>query len=105
MRHPFIKVISRARDTHTYCRAFSSGAVTTCFYDVGPSRLGFDTQPRLRGQRFNPMRQNYVLMLDHVNIILVSLGVEQVLSVTLNDSLMIEFLSFSVFFRSPESLM
>ena len=66
-------------------------------------RRGWDsnTQPRLRGQRFNPLRQNYVLMLDHVNIILVSLGVEQVLSVTLNDRVFI----IKCFFRSPESLM
>ena len=25
-----------------YCRAFSSGAVTTCFYDLGLSGLGLD---------------------------------------------------------------
>ena len=31
--HPFTIVISETRDTHTYWRAFSSGAVTTCFYD------------------------------------------------------------------------
>ena len=30
------------RDTHTYCREFGYGAVTTCFYDLGPSRLGFE---------------------------------------------------------------
>ena len=36
-----------ARDTHTYCRAFSSGAVTTRFYDLGFSGLAWDsnTQP------------------------------------------------------------
>ena len=33
------------RDTHTYCRAFGSGAVTTCFWDLCLSRLGFETQP------------------------------------------------------------
>ena len=33
--HPFIMVI----DAHTKCRAFSSGAVTTCFYDLGLSWL------------------------------------------------------------------
>ena len=32
----------RTRDTHTYCRTLSSGAVTTCFYDSGLSRLGFE---------------------------------------------------------------
>ena len=33
------------RDTHTYCRAFGSGAVTTCFCDLSLSQLGFKTQP------------------------------------------------------------
>ena len=32
----------RTRDTHTYCRAFSSGAVTTWFYDLVLSWLGFE---------------------------------------------------------------
>ena len=32
--HSFIMVTPRTRDTHIYCRAFSSGAVTTCFYVV-----------------------------------------------------------------------
>ena len=36
----------RTRDTYTYCRAFGSWAVTTCFYDLGLSRLG--TAPPLR---------------------------------------------------------
>ena len=39
-------------DTHTYCRAFSSGAVT-CYLDLGP-RLGFEPPTvRLRGERSN----------------------------------------------------
>ena len=43
--------------TLTYCRAFSSGAVTSCFYDLGLSRLGFENPTfRLRGQRSNPVR-------------------------------------------------
>ena len=29
------------RETHIYCRAFGSGAVTTCFNDSGLSQLGF----------------------------------------------------------------
>ena len=49
----------RIRDTHTYCRAFDSGAVTTCtcFHDLGLSRLGFD-HPffRLRGESSYPLR-------------------------------------------------
>ena len=41
----------RTRDTHTYYRAFSSGAVTTSFNDLGLSRLGFEhpTQPSACG--------------------------------------------------------
>ena len=35
---------SMTRDTHTCGRAFSSGAITTCFYDGGLSRLGFEHQ-------------------------------------------------------------
>ena len=46
----------RIRDTHTYCQAFSRGAVTTCFYDLGLSRLGFEHPTfRLRGERSNPL--------------------------------------------------
>ena len=45
------------RDTSTYCRSFSSGAVTTCFYHLGLSRLRFEHPTfRLRGQRCNPLR-------------------------------------------------
>ena len=40
--HPFIRSSPKARDTHTFCRAFSSGVVTTCFYDLCMSRLGFE---------------------------------------------------------------
>ena len=47
----------RTRDTHTYYRAFSSGAVTTCFYKLGLSRLRFEhTTFRLRDQRSYPLR-------------------------------------------------
>ena len=45
------------RDTHIHCRAFSSGAVTTCFYDLGLSGLGLEYPAfRLRGQRSNRLR-------------------------------------------------
>ena len=41
-------------DTYTYYRSFSSVAVTTCFYDLGLSRLGFE-QPNccMQGERSN----------------------------------------------------
>ena len=46
----FIMVISEDCDTHTYCRAFSSGAVTTCFFRTKVCR-GWDsnTQPSACG--------------------------------------------------------
>ena len=34
----------RTRDTRAYCRAFGSGAVTTCFNDFGQSRPGIKTR-------------------------------------------------------------
>ena len=41
-------------DTHTYCRAFGSGAVTTYFNDFGLLRLGFEhTTFYLRDERSN----------------------------------------------------
>ena len=42
------------RDAQTYYPAFSSVAVTTCFYDLGLSRLGFE-QPNccMQGERSN----------------------------------------------------
>ena len=40
--HPFIRSSPGTRDTPIYCQAFCSGAVTTCFYDLGLPRLGFD---------------------------------------------------------------
>ena len=46
-----VMVISVYRETHTYCPAFSSGAVTICFYDLGLLRLGFKHPTvRLRSQ-------------------------------------------------------
>ena len=50
-------VSQSTRVTHTYCRAFSSGAVTTCFYKLGVLRLGFEHPTyHLRGERSNPLR-------------------------------------------------
>ena len=45
------------RNTHTYCRAFSSGTVTTCFYNLGISWLGFEHATFcLRDKLSNPLR-------------------------------------------------
>ena len=50
-------------DTHTYCRAFGSRAVTACFNDLGLSRLGFDHPTfRLRRELNNPLRHRRGLM-------------------------------------------
>ena len=44
----------RTRDNSTYCRAFGSGALTACVYDLVRSRLGWERQTfRLRGERSN----------------------------------------------------
>ena len=49
--HPFI-MASPTRDTQNTCRAFGSGALTTCFNDLGLSRNGFEHPNfRLRGER------------------------------------------------------
>ena len=39
--HPFIMVIFEDPWQSHYCRAFGSGVVTTCFYDLGLLLLGF----------------------------------------------------------------
>ena len=47
----------RTRDTRTYCRALRSGAVTTYFYDLGPSRLRFEHPTfRLQDECSSPLR-------------------------------------------------
>ena len=53
--HPFNKWSSpRTRDTYIYCRAFNSGSVTNCFYDLSLLRLGFEHPTfRLQGERYN----------------------------------------------------
>ena len=44
----------RTRDTHIYRRAIRSGAFSTCFYDLGLSRLGFEHPTfRMRDKRSN----------------------------------------------------
>ena len=47
----------RTCDTHTCCRAFGSGAVTTCFHDLGVLPLTFEIATfRMRCERSNPLR-------------------------------------------------
>ena len=59
----------RTRDTHTFCRAFSSGAVTTCFYDLCLFRLGFEHPTfRLRGQHSNRWGSDIAISLDEEDI-------------------------------------
>ena len=60
-------VISETRDTHTYCRALSSGAVTTCFTDLGMLRLGFEHPIfRLQGQCSNPLPHRSGLNFENI---------------------------------------
>ena len=60
--HWAVRVLNSATTTVTrgirlYCRAFSSGTATTCFYHLGLSRLEFEHPTfRLRYQRSNPLR-------------------------------------------------
>ena len=42
-------IISDDPVTHTYFRAFSGGAVATCFYDLGMLRLDSNNQPSACG--------------------------------------------------------
>ena len=50
----------RTRDTHTLCHAFGRGDVTTCFNDLGLSRLEFE-HPTWWGKSSNPSRHPRVL--------------------------------------------
>ena len=53
--HPFIMVI--CEDPWQSYQAFSNGAVTTYFYDLGLSQLGFEHPTfRLRGKLSNQLR-------------------------------------------------
>ena len=71
--HPSIIVISEDPwHSHVLPRV-GSRAVTTCFYDLGLSRLGFKHPSfRLRGERSNPMRHRpgHKAMLQDSKIIL-----------------------------------
>ena len=50
----------RTGNTHTYCRAFSCGAVIIWFYDLGLSRQRFEHPTiRLRGQSSIPLCERH----------------------------------------------
>ena len=54
----------RNRDTYTCCRAFGTGAVTTWFYDLCVSCLGFQHETfRMWCERSNRLRRNGKLLL------------------------------------------
>ena len=62
-------MVRATRDTHKLCRAFGSGAVTTCFNDLGLSRLGFEHPTiRLRGERSNPAARAEVTLFTCLEI-------------------------------------
>ena len=53
----------RTHDTHSYCQAFGSREVTTCFYDFGLSRLGLEHPTfRLQGECSNSLRYRCSMM-------------------------------------------
>ena len=55
----------RTHDTQTNCQAFGRGAVTTCFYDLGLSRLGFEHPTfRLQSERSRPLRHRRGLIVS-----------------------------------------
>ena len=60
--HPFIMVVSEdPTHTHTSSWAFSTGSVTTCFYELGLAQLRFEhLNFRLRGQHSNPLRHSRI---------------------------------------------
>ena len=65
---------------HIYCPAFGSGAVTTCFYDLGLSRLGFDHPTFcLRGQRSNPLlhRRGVIILRFYLRLTMKNLMILQ----------------------------
>ena len=47
----------RTLNTHTFCQAYGSGTVTTCFNDLGMSSMGFEHPTRLHlwGECSNPL--------------------------------------------------
>ena len=54
--------VHNGHNTFFYFEAFGSGAVTTCFDDLGLSRQGFERPTfRLRGQRSNPLRHKMII--------------------------------------------
>ena len=53
---PFIWSYLRTRDTHTCCRAFGSGSVTTCFYDLGLWRPGIEPRSPTHEANALPLR-------------------------------------------------
>ena len=54
----------RTHENNTCCRAFGSGAVTTCFYDSDLSRLGFElTTFRIRRERSKRLRHYFFCIL------------------------------------------
>ena len=75
----------KVRANRTCCRALDIGAVTTCFNDLGLSRLGFEHPTfRLRDQRSNPLRQrrgqyNVTFVLTYTDITLSHMPFLQIL--------------------------
>ena len=61
-----------AGDTHNFCRAFGSGAVTICFYDLGLSWLRFEHPTfRLRGEYCNNActEETFRLLVSYLSVL------------------------------------
>ena len=83
--HPVLMVISEDCDTHTYCRAICDGTVTTCFNDLGLSRLGFQHQTfHLRGERSNHCATAAVAWYDYTESFISFLSIECFFCIKLN---------------------
>ena len=55
-------------DTHTCCRTFGSGAVTTCFYELGLSRMGFSEIYRFHRDNLTLMHMQHLPFQDEIKI-------------------------------------
>ena len=71
--HQYTIVISADSDTHTFCRAFSSGSVITCINHIGLSQLRFENPIfRIRGERSNRLRNRRCFMVLDLRVNLYS---------------------------------
>ena len=84
----------RTRDTHTFCITNSSGAVITCFYDIGLSRLGLQHPTfRFLDQRSTPTAPPPRFKISE-HLILVDIYIVEMQFFTLTDLLFLTLVRF-----------